>query len=105
MLAASRTGGLLRSASPLATDGVPVAAASALRVWPNPAASAVRIDAGTPEQAAGAVYDVLGRVVARLDGPGDALAWDASASAPGVYVVRVVTADGRVETARVVVAR
>ena len=106
LVTAAPDGGLLRSAWPVDADAVEApAAASALRVWPNPAPSAVRIDAGTPERVAGAVYDVLGRVVARLDGPGDALAWDASASAPGVYVVRVVTLDGRVETARVVVAR
>ncbi len=107
LVTAAPDGGLLRSAWPVAADAMSpaLATASPLRLWPNPASGAVRIDAGTPERVAAMVHDVLGRVVARLDGPGDALSWDASASAPGVYVVRAVTADGRVETARVVVAR
>ena len=64
-----------------------------------PAAGAVRLD----------VFDILGRLVARLEAAEQAagihtLAWDASGVAPGVYVVRL-DADGRHLSRRLVVAR
>ncbi|MEM1043918.1 MAG: T9SS type A sorting domain-containing protein [Bacteroidota bacterium] len=82
-----------------------------LSAYPNPLASAASVRFGLPERAdvALAVYDVLGREVARLvSGPAEAgwhmAAFDASALPSGVYVVRL-AAGSAVRTERVTVTR
>lgn len=105
MIVASSESGLLRSAWPVDAETSDAPAAAGLRVWPSPTRGPVRIDAGTPDPVEATVHDVLGRVVARLSGAGDGLAWDASAAPVGVYVVRVVGEGGAAQTARVIVAR
>ena len=93
----------------------PEAAALALRVSPNPARHAVRVDytwAGSPAVARLAVYDLLGRLVYRAEtpphGPGrHALTVDPAvvASLPsGIYVVRLQVGDQEAR-ARVTVIR
>ncbi|HEX8385173.1 MAG TPA: serine hydrolase [Rubricoccaceae bacterium] len=71
--------------------------------YPNPAAGAttVRLTLGAPLAVSVGVFDVLGREVAQLhDGPlgtgAHRLAFDATALAPGVYVVRASTSTGAV---------
>ena len=77
-------------------------------VYPNPTAGGATVAFSALGEARVEVFDALGRRVAVLhDGPAAAdatAAFDASALAPGVYVVRL-TADGRVSSRRFVVAR
>ncbi len=106
LVTASPEGGLLRSARPVDAGAVDApATAAALRVWPNPARGMVRVEGGGAGPVEMVVTDVLGRVVARVSAEASSLAWDASAAAPGLYVVRFVGGDGAARTARVVVAR
>ena len=98
-------------ASPCSVAGAPpvsaaaVAAPEGLSVWPNPSAGRVAV-AFTVEAASAvrlSVVDALGREVAVLaDGPVDAGAHraelDGSSWPAGVYLVRLATADGRVES-------
>ncbi len=83
-----------------------------LAAWPNPASGAatVRLRLDAPGSATLTVSDVLGRTVATLaDGALRAgeqtLPLDTSALAPGVYVLRLVLADGRGLTRPITVAR
>lgn len=99
-------------ATGVGTDGVAEASAFALDApVPSPArgAASVRFVLARPGKARLNVFDLLGREVAVLhDGPAVAGATvariDASALAPGVYVVRLV-ANGSRRTQRLVVAR
>ncbi len=82
-----------------------------LSAFPNPFASATAVRFGLPGRAdvTLAVYDALGREVARLaDGPAEAgwhsASFDASRLPSGVYVVRL-TAGSSVRTQRVTVLR
>ncbi|MEM8601926.1 MAG: T9SS type A sorting domain-containing protein, partial [Bacteroidota bacterium] len=79
--------------------------------YPNPFASTTTVRYGVPAAMPVqlAVYDVTGREVARLvDGTAEAgyhtATFDASALPSGVYVLRL-SADGRAETHRMVLAR
>ncbi len=95
-------GRIYRLSTPLfdPVDPLPDADPLALRVvGPNPfrEATAVEVEAVPGETATVAVYDALGREVARLhEGPmppsGLHLGLDGAALAPGVYVVRLATA-------------
>ncbi|PAP75479.1 hypothetical protein BSZ37_02965 [Rubrivirga marina] len=83
----------------------------ALHVAPNPVAGrgTVTVEVGPAESVRLGVYDVLGREVARLvDGPlvpgAHEVAFDASALAPGVYVLRLATERERIAR-RVTVVR
>ena len=89
-----------RSALPVASGSGPGAAASGLRVWPNPSGGAVTVALALPS--AGpvrvAVYDALGRRVAVVhDGPLGAgvheFGLDGSALPAGLYVVRATVGD------------
>lgn len=82
-----------------------------LAVYPNPApgAATVRFATTAPGTARVAVYDVLGREVARLSdrahaGGDQALEWDPGTLPNGLYFVRLTT-DNRVVTRSVVVRR
>ncbi len=88
----------------------PPAVTAALAVGPNPARGhvSVRLSSASSAAARVTVSDALGRQVAVLhDGPLAAgpstFTWDASAAAPGVYVVRLDGADAA--TRRVTVVR
>lgn len=78
-----------------------------LRVWPNPTAGGATLayDLVAPAQVELAVFDVLGREVARLDADGEAgphrVALDAGALPAGVYVARL-SIGGRVRAAAAV---
>jgi murein DD-endopeptidase MepM/ murein hydrolase activator NlpD len=93
-------------------EGGPEAAALTLAVAPNPARGAARVALQLAEagRATVEVLDPLGRVVARLhDGPlaggvEHALAFDAAALPPGVYLVRALS-DGAVTTRRMTITR
>ena len=95
-----------------ASDERPSVAPLALSAFPNPTAGAATVAVQTSRagRLSVAVYDVLGREVARLhDGAVEAgaearLAFDASALPAGLYVVRAASAAG-VATTRVTVAR
>ena len=96
---------------PVATEPVPPPRALSLSApSPNPASGAVTLRLAAPDarHARVEVFDALGRSVALLhDGPSAAsrpLRFDASALAPGLYVVRA-QADGAVAIRRLVVAR
>ena len=93
------------------SEGTAPEASGALAVWPNPASGAARVTVtlAAPEAIRATVYDALGREVAVLhDGPlaagAHALALDARALAPGVYVVRLRSAAGTA-TERLTVVR
>ena len=91
---------------PVAGDAAAPSAALALSASPNPTAGALRLSVTVPSAGALTVeaFDALGRRVyhAERQVAGDAeIAVDASAWAPGVYLVRARTADG-VAAARVV---
>ena len=89
----------LSAGSATQTEGTPAALAVSA-VAPNPTASraALAVTVGAPGEVRAAVYDALGREVAVLwDGPAAgrvALAVEAGALAPGVYVVRVTSPAG-----------
>lgn len=79
--------------------------------YPNPASTVVRFDVGLPETGAVelVVYDIAGRRVAtpasgELTAGRHTVAWDATDAPAGVYIARLVTADGTLTT-RLVVAR
>ncbi|HEX8299511.1 MAG TPA: CotH kinase family protein [Rubricoccaceae bacterium] len=82
-----------------------------VRAFPNPFRGLLTVETGAPlpDGAEAAVYDALGRLVARLDARAGAtrIRWDARDVPAGVYVVRVTTAGrggaaGDVHTLRVV---
>lgn len=96
--------------TPGATNGVATATdalpdALALRATPNPFAGRLTIETGAPlpSGADAAVFDALGRLVARLAAPAGAtrVVWDAGAAPPGVYAVRLRRRDS-VQTIRAV---
>ena len=100
-----------RTSGAVSTEAAPPPAARLLPPAPNPARASVgvRVEMRAPATTRVDVIDALGRVVAVLaDGAVPAgrtdLRWDASAAAPGAYVVRLVTPDG-VAVQRVSVAR
>ena len=74
----------------------------ALAVWPNPTRGAATVR--TPGPARVSVTDALGREVWRTASAGETVALPAESWAPGVYAVRVTTADGTA-SARFTVAR
>ncbi len=83
-----------------------------LTAYPNPARSGITLALGLghPSRVRVEVVDVLGRPIALIHaGPLSAgehrLAFDASALAPGLYVVRTITTDGAAATGRLAVAR
>jgi hypothetical protein len=87
----------------------PRPSALAIRIEPNPARERVELRFVPP--IAGrfrvAMYDVIGRLVARRDLGGHAsgvraTAWDLRGTAPGTYFVRAVAADGSRATAKLV---
>ena len=89
-----------------AIEGTPVVGAFELAVSPNPSTGRGEVSFAleTEREVTVEVFDVLGRHVATLaDGPmtagTHALAWDGTASAPGLYVVRLAAgADAAVRT-------
>ncbi len=96
---------------PVATEPEPTASGVALDVYPNPARGPVSVSLvlARPQQAEVALFDVLGRRVARLhDGPlaagPHALRLATVALPAGVYVLRVRSASGSL-TRRLVVLR
>ncbi len=106
----AEVGGRVYGANPVAmAPGPQEAGALAVGVAPNPSHGAVALRLTLPEAGAARVeaYDVTGR---RVYGAGlgvqpagaREVALDASAWAPGVYVVRVTTGDGRAASARLV---
>ena len=107
---ASDAGLLLTSALALDASSTAGREGTGLRVHPNPFREAVTatVDVPTPGPVRAEVFDGLGRRVAVLhDGPAAgplALRWDAAGAAPGLYVLRVTTAD-RALTARLVRVR
>ena len=97
-LVASRVVVLEAAATAVAGEAAPAARAVRVAAFPNPLAGvgAVRVDAPAGTRTSAAVYDALGREVARLGettGAGT-LALDARALPSGPYVVRVL-AEGR----------
>ena len=90
--------------------GAGLRVAEALRVYPNPAAETATLRFGVAEAgpAVLAIYDALGREVARpVDGGVEGVveaSLDASALPAGVYVARLTTASGT-ETVRLTVVR
>jgi hypothetical protein len=68
--------------------------ADAFKVFPNPSSGDVTVR--YPSSGEVAVFDVLGRVVARLDATGQATTL--SGLAPGQYIVRYTTGGGRIAT-------
>ena len=94
----------------VAVDEDPVLGTSTLTTAPNPATGSarVRLSVDTPREMTVAVYDALGREVARLhDGPVSGtldLRLDASALPSGVYVVRA-TGESTAITERLTVVR
>ena len=111
---AARAAGSARAAvTPPAAGGTParVASAALLAPAPNPAVSrvALRFSLAAPGRARLAVYDLLGREVARLVDSELAAGWheatlDAPALAPGTYVARL-TVDGAAVVRRITVTR
>ena len=91
--------------------GAGLRADAPLAAYPNPAAGSATLAfaVAEPTEARVVVYDALGREVARpVDGEVEGqvtAALDASALAPGLYVVRLTTDSGRAETERLSVAR
>lgn len=97
----------LGEATPVGVEDGPEAGSLALRIAPNPARGAVRLDytwAGPPSRARLAVYDALGRLVHRTatppQGPGrHTLRWTPGDGAPsGVYLVRLTVGDQTAQT-------
>lgn len=98
----TQSGGVFRI-HPVVTgaDGPPARPATALRAWPNPFNPRVTLRYQVAAATTGrlAVYDLAGRLVAVLRA-GDiaagahTFAWDATALASGVYLVRLETALG-----------
>ena len=79
--------------------------------YPNPASSVVRFDVGLAETGTVelSIYDIAGRRVAtpasgELAAGRHTVAWDATGTPAGIYIARLVTADGTLTT-RLVVAR
>lgn len=93
---------------PASAGGGPEGAFGIRSVFPNPTASGASVAFSAPADARVEVFDALGRRVSVLhDGPvrdGTTVSLDASALAPGVYVVRL-TAGDQVAARRFVVAR
>ena len=84
-------------------EAAPGVVASRLRAYPSPAATAVTIESG--DQADVEIFDLLGRRMAQVEtASGQPIRLDVSAWPTGLYVARVLTADGP-QTARFVVAR
>ena len=94
----------LYSSMPTRAESGPPPGSPTLVVAPNPAVGTARVtwDAETGP-ARLVAYDMLGREVAALEATGEA-ALDVSGWAPGLYVLRLETADG-VQTQRFTVAR
>lgn len=95
----------------LTVGAEPLPAALDVRAFPNPFARVLTVETGAPLPAGAeaAVFDALGRLVARLDARAGAtrVQWDAAGVPAGVYVVRVTAAGsggagGDVRTLRVV---
>lgn len=88
------------TAPPVATEGIPDAAALRLTVAPNPSATsaALRLTLADAQTVRIVVADALGRTVLALDralaSGTHTVGLHVAALPPGVYVARVVTADG-----------
>ena len=92
--------------SPFGVDTEPVPTAStdrALRLAPNPASDVARVTWGAAP-ARLAAFDVLGREVVALEATNGEATLDVAGWAPGLYVLRLETADG-VRVQRFTVAR
>ena len=84
------------------TEAAAVRAAPETRVYPNPAASAVTVEA--PGAFEARVYDLTGRLVREAASAGGAAEIAVAGLSAGMYVVRVESADG-VRTVKLTVAR
>ena len=92
---------------PVAAADPPELGGRTLRVWPNPTASGATVRLGSMVHTGEVrVMDVLGRVVLR-EPVADQIdvSLTVSSLAPGVYVVRLLTVDGRSASAPLTVAR